>query len=224
MPGGADMAEGVAGAPAAGRSRGRGAAGRQQERERARADAAERLWRDPEGVARELCLAWLTMRPHTRSQLAAKLRRREIPAEAAEAVLARFDEVGLVDDRAFATAWVESRHAGRGLARRALASELRARGVAGDTVDEAVGELDPVTEAATARALVDRRLRGMQGLAREVQTRRLLGLLARKGYGGGTAARTVREALDAAGDDGVLADARADLLLRVEEDAPADEG
>ncbi len=224
MPGGADMAEGVAGAPAAGRSRGRGAAGRQQERERARADAAERLSRDPEGVARELCLAWLTMRPHTRSELAAKLRRREIPAEAAEAVLARFDDVGLVDDRALATAWVESRHAGRGLARRALASELRARGVAGDTVDEAVGELDPVTEAATARALVDRRLRGMQGLAREVQTRRLLGLLARKGYGGGTAARTVREALDAAGDVGVLADARADLLLRVEEDAPADEG
>jgi len=223
MPGGADMAEGVAGAPAAGRSRGRGAAGRQQERERARADAAERLSRDPEGVARELCLAWLTVRPLTRSELAAKLRRREIPAEAAEAVLARFDEVGLVDDRAFAMAWVESRHAGRGLARRALASELRARGVAGDTVDEAVGELDPVTEAATARALVDRRLRGMQGLAREVQTRRLLGLLARKGYGGGTAASTVREALDAAGDDGVLADARADLLLGVEEDAPADE-
>lgn len=217
------MAEGVAGAPAAGRSRGRGAAGRQQERERARADAAERLSRDPEGVARELCLAWLTMRPHTRSELAAKLRRREIPAEAAEAVLVRFDEVGLVDDRAFAVAWVQSRHAGRGLARRALASELRARGVAGDTVDEAVGELDPVTEAATARALVDRRLRGMQGLAREVQTRRLLGLLARKGYGGGTAARTVREALDAAGDVGVLADARADLLLRVEEGAPADE-
>jgi len=223
MPGRADMAEGMAGAPAAGRSRGRGAAGRQQERERARADAAERLSRDPEGVARDLCLAWLTMRPHTRSELAAKLRRREIPAEAAEAVLVRFDGVGLIDDRAFAVAWVESRHAGRGLARRALASELRARGVAGDTVDEAVGELDPVTEAATARALVDRRLRGMQGLAREVQTRRLLGLLARKGYGGGTAARTVREALDAAGDDGVLADARADLLLRVEEDAPADE-
>ena len=152
-------------------------------------------------MARELCLGWLDHRPHTRVELATKLRRRQVPDDVAETVLTRLDEVGLVDDTAFAQAWVHSRHAGRGLARRALASELRARGVDTETVADAVAELDPETEAATARELVDRRMRGMSGLTREVQTRRLMGLLARKGYGGGTAARVVREALEDAGDE-----------------------
>ena len=59
----------------------------------------------------------LSVAPRTRTQLAAALRRRGIPADAAEAVLARFTDVGLIDDAAFARAWVESRHHSRGLSR-----------------------------------------------------------------------------------------------------------
>src|SRR5829696_959849 len=81
---------------------------------------------DPESVARAICLRLLTGQPRTRSELAAALARRGVPGEAAAAVLGRFAEVGLIDDRAFAAAWVGSRHAGRGLAR-ALAAELRRR-------------------------------------------------------------------------------------------------
>ena len=76
-------------------------------------------------------------------------------------VLDRYDEVGLIDDAAFAKAWVSSRHHGRGLARRALASELRQRGVDPRWSIEALDEVDGETEAATARALVDRKLRSM---------------------------------------------------------------
>ncbi len=150
-------------------------------------------------MARELVLGWLGLRPHTAAELAAKLRRRAVDEEVGAQVLSRLSEVGLIDDQAFATAWVDSRHAGRGLARRALAHELRRRGVAGPIVEQAVGQLDPDTEAATARRLVDRRLGGLAALPRDTQVRRLVGLLARKGYGAATAARVVREALEAAG-------------------------
>ncbi|WP_230879214.1 recombination regulator RecX [Planomonospora sp. ID67723] len=151
---------------------------------------------DPQAVARAICLRLLTMAPRTRAQLAEALRRREVPEEAAEAVLERFSEVGLIDDEAFAAAWVSSRHAGKGLARRALASELRRRGVEEDTVKEAVEQLDPEEEAETARRLVARRLSSTRGLEPAARTRRLAGMLARKGYGPGLAFRVIREALE----------------------------
>ncbi len=96
----------------------------------------------------------------------------------------------------FARAWVESRHHGRGLARRALAAELRQRGVETDDIQAAVSDLDPEQEYATARALVERRLPGTRGLARPARFRRLMGVLARKGYPEGLAYRVVREALE----------------------------
>jgi regulatory protein len=108
--------------------------------------------------------------------------------------------VGLIDDQAFANAWVESRHRGRGLARRALAQELRHRGVEAELVSEAVGLLDPQQEEETARALVLRRLPGTRGLDRERRIRRLAGMLARKGYGEGLAMKVVRDALAAEGE------------------------
>lgn len=138
--------------------------------------------------------------PRTRAQLADALRRRGVADEIAEEVLGRFAEVGLINDEEFARAWVQSRHLGRGLARRALAAELRQRGVAEPTVDQAVTELDPDEEVATARALVQRRLPATQGLDPTRRTRRLVGVLARKGYSGGLAYRVVREALEAEGE------------------------
>ncbi len=108
---------------------------------------------------------------------------REIPDEAAEEVLARFEDVGLIDDAAFAGSCVESRHHGRGLARRALVRELRTKGVDSAVIDEAVGQLDPDQEEETARELVARKLRSTRGLDRDKRLRRLAGMLARKGYG-----------------------------------------
>lgn len=147
-------------------------------------------------MARAICLRLLTMAPRTRAQLAEALRKREVPQEAAEAVLERFSEVGLIDDEAFAEAWVNSRHAGRGLARKALASELRHRGVDEEIVKDAVEQLDPEQEAETARRLVMRKLSSTRGLEPAVRTRRLAGMLARKGYGPGLAFRVIREALE----------------------------
>ncbi|MFB8773129.1 recombination regulator RecX [Streptomyces broussonetiae] len=156
---------------------------------------------DPAERARAICLRLLTGTPRTRKQLADALSKREIPDEVAEEVLSRFEEVGLIDDSAFADAWVESRHHGRGLARRALARELRTKGVDSALIDEAVGQLDSEQEEATARELVARKLRATRGLDRDKRIRRLAGMLARKGYSEGMALRVVRQALEEEGED-----------------------
>jgi len=156
---------------------------------------------DPEAVARQICLRMLTAAPRTQAQLAAALRRRGVPEDAAAAVLARFAEVKLIDDAMFARAWVDSRHHGRGLASRALGAELRHRGVARDDIEAALGELSPDVELETARELIARRLPGTAGMPVPARMRRLIGVLARKGYSSGLAYRVVREALEAELDD-----------------------
>jgi regulatory protein len=128
--------------------------------------------------------------------LADLLAKRGISDDVAEAVLDRFGEVGLIDDAAFARAWVTSRQAGRGLARRALKAELRAKGVDGEVAEEAVGLVDDQDEWDAARRLVQRRLPGLRRVDRVTAQRRLVGMLARKGYGSGLAGWVVREALD----------------------------
>lgn len=156
---------------------------------------------DPVERARAICLRLLTGTPRTRKQLADALRKRQIPDDAAEEVLSRFEEVGLINDSAFADAWVESRHHGRGLARRALARELRTKGVDSTLIDEAVSQLDSEQEEETARELVARKLRSTRGLDRDKRLRRLAGMLARKGYPEGMALRVVRQALEQEGED-----------------------
>ncbi len=122
-------------------------------------------------------------------------------------MLSRFEDVGLIDDAAFARAWVESRHHSRGLAGRALSAELKQRGVAAEEIRAAIDEqLSPEAEADAARQLVDRRLAATRGLPPEQRIRRLGGLLARKGYPAGLAFRVIREAMEAEGDIATLDD------------------
>ena len=154
---------------------------------------------DPVEVARLICLRQLEAAPRTRSQLAQVLARKHVPDGAAQLVLDRFTEVGLIDDGAFARGWVESRHRSRGLAGRALSQELRQRGVPAPEAAQALAELDPASERATARRLVDRRLASTERLDPAVRLRRLGGMLARKGYPAGLAYEVVREALGAEG-------------------------
>ena len=148
-------------------------------------------------VGREICLRALTTAPRTGGELATAMRRKGIPDEAAGQVLARLSAAGLVDDAAFAQAWVASRQAGRGLARRALGGELRRRGVDDELVQAALSQVGDDDEVVAATALVRRRLSATAGLPTPARVRRLSSMLARKGYSGAVAARVVRDALGA---------------------------
>jgi regulatory protein len=160
---------------------------------------------DPQEAARQVCLRLLAAGPRTRAQLATALRRRRVPDEVAEAVLGRFAEVRLIDDAAFARAWVETRHHGRGLARRALSAELRQRGVTAEEVRAAVGTLGDQDEIMTARRLVAKRAEASRGRPLPARVRHLIGMLARKGYPAGLAYQVVREALELEGQPGLEA-------------------
>ena len=160
---------------------------------------------DPESVARKILLDQLTGRARTRKELADKLAAKGVPAELAARLLDRFEEVGLVDDGAFARTWVGQRQSaaggGKGLARRALAQELRRKGIDDETAREALDELEPDDEEAAARELVRRKLRSLARVDDQTATRRLVGMLARKGYASGLAFSVVRDELASAGRD-----------------------
>jgi regulatory protein len=150
---------------------------------------------DPVSVGREICLRALTAAPRTQGELSQAMRRKGVPDDAAAEVLRRLGAAGLIDDQAFAEAWVSSRHGGKGLSRRALAGELRRRGVEDELVHHALSQVDDDDEAVAATALVRRRLSATAGLPMPTRVRRLSAMLARKGYSGGVAARVVRDAL-----------------------------
>jgi regulatory protein len=156
---------------------------------------------DQEAVARKILLDTLTGQARSRHELESKLARKGVPEDLADRLLDRFEEVGLVDDAAFARAWVQSRQSGKGLARRALAQELRRKGVPDEAAKAALDDVDPGDETEAARHLVRRKLRSLARVDRETAVRRLTGMLARKGYNAGVCYRVVREELDAAGYD-----------------------
>jgi regulatory protein len=157
-------------------------------------------------VARTILLDQLTGRARTRRELADKLRSKNVPDQVATRLLDRFTEVGLIDDAAFARLWVESRQSSRGLARRALSDELRRKGVDPEIVREAVGEVDQADEEAAARRLVRKKLPSLRKVDQATATRRLVGMLARKGYSAGLAFAVVKDELGAAGSGDDKAD------------------
>ncbi len=150
---------------------------------------------DPESVARKILLDQLTGSARSRQELADKLKGKLVPDEIATRLLDRFEEVGLIDDEAFARAWIASRQPGKGLARRALAHELRRKGIDDEIAAEALDQIDPADELAAARVLVRKKLRTMRNLDDTVRTRRLVGMLARKGYGSSMAFAVVKDEL-----------------------------
>ena len=137
-----------------------------------------------EEQAKNLCLRLLTVRARTRAELEGQLTKRGYPDEVSAVVLDRLTDVGLVDDDEFAEQWVRSRHANAGKGKRALAVELRKKGVDDEVINGALADLDPAAERARAEQLVRDKLR-RERLADADDTkvtRRLVGMLARRGY------------------------------------------
>lgn len=144
-----------------------------------------------------MCLRLLTARARTRAELAGQMAKRGYPDGVAQEVLARLEAVGLVDDEDFAEQWVRSRQAVAGKGKRALAAELRTKGVDDDVIASALADIDAGAERGRAEQLVERRLR------REVLDdgddakvmRRLIGMLARRGYSQSMAVAVVTDAV-----------------------------
>jgi regulatory protein len=150
--------------------------------------------------AKDAALRLLAVRARSRAELAQRLSAKGYPLEMTEQVLDRLAEVGLIDDADFARQWVRQRHGFSGKGRRALEQELRRKGV---SQEDSAAALDTVTaddEYERATELVRRKLRSLPaGLDREKAIRRLVGMLARRGYGHSVAFAVVKSEYESAG-------------------------
>ncbi|CAN1567133.1 recombination regulator RecX [Mycobacteriaceae bacterium] len=152
-----------------------------------------------EEQAHALCLRLLTVRARSRAELIGKMAKHGYPDEVAETVLSRLVSVGLVDDEDFAAQWVRSRHTYSGKGKRALAAELRTKGVDAEVIAAALDGIDAGAERGRAEQLVERKLRRevlAEGDDPKVM-RRLVGMLARRGYSQTMAVAVVTDALAA---------------------------
>lgn len=149
-----------------------------------------------ESQAKEYCLRLLTARNYTSAELGAKLAARGFEADVANRAIARLTEVGLVDDHAYAEMFVRTRHEVARRGRRAIAMELKRKGISEDDVAEAVSQVSDDAERDAAIGLVRKSMRGASEPAdaaeRSKQMRRALGMLARRGFDAGLAIDVVR--------------------------------
>ncbi|MGO4445859.1 recombination regulator RecX [Mycobacterium sp. 2YAF39] len=153
--------------------------------------------RTREEQARSLCLRLLTARARTRAELEGQLTKRGYPEDISAKVLDRLAQVGLIDDADFAEQWVRSRRVNAGKGKRALAAELRNKGVDNDVIDAALADIDAGAERRRAEQLVSDKLR-REKLGEDDDTkvaRRLVGMLARRGYSQSMAFDVVKVAL-----------------------------
>ncbi|MBF6181499.1 recombination regulator RecX [Nocardia otitidiscaviarum] len=149
-----------------------------------------------EAQAKDVCLRLLTDRARSRAELADRLAAKGFSAEVAGRALDRLAEVGLIDDAAFAEQWVHSRHTFSGKGKKALAQELRRKGVAPEDAESALAGISTEDEHERATELVRRKLRTLpRDLDREKTIRRLVGMLARRGYNQSTAFTVVKAEL-----------------------------
>lgn len=143
--------------------------------------------------AKNVLLFQLSRSMKTRYQLAKILEKREIPDEIANAVLDRFTEAQLIDDAAFARAFVNSRLAISGKSRSVIARELKQKGVSAGDAQEALSIIDSELEDQTAYSVAKKRYQQLSSLAPEVRRRRLMGFLMRRGFSSSLTTRILRD-------------------------------
>jgi len=142
------------------------------------------------------------VRARSRHELSSRLLRAGFEAEEVDAELVRLEEVGLVDDRAFAHELAEHQLRVRLSGRRAVSSALASKGVSRATIEQTLEELGGnEDEADRALSLARDRARRLTGLPPEAAFGRLVSFLARRGYDAGTARAAARQALQVEGPD-----------------------
>lgn len=145
--------------------------------------------------AKTTILNILSMVTKTQSQLEKRLSEKGYSDIVIEEAIDRMIEVGVIDDASFARTYASSRHQGRGLARRAISRELHQKGIDQEMIDEALESVDDDAERERAVELVRKQARTTAHLETQVRVRRLVGMLARKGYPGSVAFGVVKEVL-----------------------------
>ena len=146
-------------------------------------------------AAKQVLFRRLSHAPRTRKELAKDLKDKDISDEVANVALDRFEEVGLINDQALASNYVSSQHERKGLGKNALRQQLRAKGVSDDVALEAISQISDDQEFQAAFALACKKIRSLQKDDAKTQLRKIVGVLARKGYSSNLAFRVAKEVI-----------------------------
>ena len=146
-------------------------------------------------AAKQVLLRRLSNAPRTRKELAKDLKDKDISDEVANVALDRFEEVGLINDQDLASNYVSSQHERKGLGKNALRQQLRAKGVSDDVALEAISQISDDQEFQAAFALACKKIRSLQRDDAKTQLRKIVGVLARKGYSSNLAFRVAKEVI-----------------------------
>lgn len=144
-------------------------------------------------LAYQRALRYLGMRPRSIDEIAVYLQRKGYDETVVESILDKLKARGYVDDEAFARFWIENRNRFRPRGARALRHELRQKGVEGEVIDEALAEQDE--EAAALAAVMSRAARYADLEYAEFE-QKLMGMLARRGFGYAVCRRACQQAWD----------------------------
>ena len=146
-------------------------------------------------AAKQVLLRRLSHAPRTRKELAQDLKEKDISDEVANLALDRFEEVGLINDQVLASNYVSSQHERKGLGKNALRQQLRAKGVSDDVALDALSQISDDQEFQAAFALACKKIRSLQKDDAKTQLRKIVGVLARKGYSSNLAFRVAKEVI-----------------------------
>lgn len=150
--------------------------------------------REEEHKVREKALRYLSFRNRSVKELKVFLLGKGYNPDVVSRTLTRLEEVGLLDDRAFAKAWVEGRAKFKGMGERLLEQELRLKGVKKETIREAVEGLGD--EGERALSLSWAKVERMKSLDKETVKRRLVGFLQRRGFTGEIVYEVIQKVLE----------------------------
>jgi regulatory protein len=159
--------------------------------QRARQETATTL--PPAERAREIALRLLTHSPRSAARLREGLLAREVEPSVADEIIARYVEVGLLDDASLAALIARTRHRERGAAARVIAQELRRKGFDDEDIASAIEPITREAERETAAHLARARWERTAGMSRDIRVRRVVAHLGRKGYSPGLAFALVKE-------------------------------
>jgi regulatory protein len=133
--------------------------------------------------AKNAAYRFLSLRPRSRAEIERKLTDRGFPSDIIGRVMLLLGQLGYVNDREFAGQWARSRTRIRGMGRRRIEQELRAKGIDREIVHETLCRLfEDVAEIDIARKEAEKKLRTLARFEPEVRRRRLAGFLGRKGF------------------------------------------
>lgn len=158
---------------------------------------------DPYTRAKTIVYNQLAYSAKTRGQLRKKLQAEGFEAELIEPLLDKFQAAKLIDDAEYAQTFVAQKSRTKKLSRAALRRELAERGVRGEEAENALAQRTDEQEREDAAELVRKKLRPGMDLSDRAEkdkvTRRLLGMLARRGYSSSVSMSVIREELAAYG-------------------------